>query len=615
MGEKIVEIQTNEQVRMKFIEHLIDDITALEQLLKANRFEDDIVRIGAEQEICLIDKDYQPAPINLKLLEALNDKQFTTELATYNIELNLEPLKLHTNCFSEVNHQLNTFLDSVRQKANKLGADILLAGILPTIGKKEVDLSYLTPIARYIALNEILTHTKGSNFDLKIRGADELFLKHDSVMFEACNTSFQLHLQIPSHDFISSYNWAQAIAGPVLAVCCNSPLLMGRELWKETRIALFQQSLDTRKTSNALVDQAPRVGFGDEWETGCVANMYKKSISTHNVLLIKEIEEYSTKLIAEDKIPKLPALQLHNGTVYRWNRPCYGVGGGKPHLRIENRYIPSGPTVVDQIANFAFWVGLMVGRPKKYDNMPEQMDFKVAKTNFIKAARTGKETLFLWDGQEYSAKKLVLHKLLPIAHLGLQKFGVDDAEREHFLEIIEQRVKGRTGDQWQIQNYRKLRSTFKTRAALKALTKAIVEKQKTGLPVHQWEDVKIEETEKNEVIVKDIMSTRLFKLQEHDYLSMAKAIMKWNAINHMPIENVKGDLVGLLTTNYLQEKDLMVDTVDYKVSEVMLKNPITIDAEASIAEAEKLFSSHEIGCLPVCKDGLVIGILSTKDLD
>ncbi len=615
MGEMIQNSTKDTTERMAFVQHLIDDVKALELLLERGLFEDDIVRIGAEQELCLIDSDYRPYGVNLKLLEAINEGHFTTELASYNIEINLDPFELKGDCFSRVENQLRSYLQLAAEKAKTFDAKLLLAGILPTIGKKEVGLDYLTPIPRYFALNDMLKANKGGDFNLKIRGVDELFLKHDSVMFEACNTSFQLHLQIPSIDFIQSYNWSQAIAGPVLSVCCNSPMLMGRELWKESRIALFQQSLDTRKTSSALRNQTPRVGFGDHWEKGNVADIFKQDISKHRILLTKPIEENSLDKLQNGEIPKLPALCLHNGTVYRWNRACYGVGGGKPHLRIENRYIPSGPSVLDEMANFAFWIGLMKGRPKQFDDMPSQMDFKAAKTNFIKAARSGKETLFSWCGETYSAKKLILNKLLPIAYKGLHKCGVDDEDVERLLGIIEARTKGRTGEQWQVANIRELKKRFKTDKSLVLLTKKMVENQNKHLPIHAWEDIHLDKVTRRPRLVKELMTTHLIKLNEDDYLSMAKAIMEWNEIHHIPVENDKGDLAGLLTWNYLESLEEEVDFESTAVSAVMIKEVITISPEAELSEALAQLEVHEIGCLPVILNDTLVGILSKTDFN
>ncbi len=614
MGEMITKTKADIEERMAFVQHLINDVKALELLLQNDQFENDIVRIGAEQELCLIDEHSRPFGINLKLLETINDPHFTTELANYNIEINLDPYELTGNCFTKVETQLLELLEKAGNKIKALNGNLLLTGILPTISKKEVGIDHLTPIPRYFALNDMLKTYKGDDFSLKIRGVDELFLKHDCVMFEACNTSFQLHLQIPSDDFVKSYNWAQAIAGPVLSVCCNSPMLMGRELWKETRIALFQQSLDTRKTAFSLKNQTPRVGFGDHWETGSVAEIFKQDISKHRVLLTKPITEDALEQLKDGKIPELHALRLHNGTVYRWNRPCYGIGNGKPHLRIENRYIPSGPSVADEMANFAFWIGLMKGRPKKYDNMPDVMDFKVAKTNFIKAARSGKETLFHWEGEPFSAKKLITNKLLPIAYEGLHSVGVNKEDTERLLGIIEQRTRGRAGEQWQVNNFRALKKRFKTDKSLVLLTKAIEENQRSGHPVHKWPDIAIEKITRQPQLVKEIMTTHLLRLQEDDYVNMAEAIMEWNNIHHVPVENEQGELTGLLTWSYLQSKAQEVDFAKTKVAEIMIKEVITISPIAEISEAKKLMADKGIGCLPVCEQNTMVGIISKTDL-
>ncbi|SFR39703.1 CBS domain-containing protein [Robiginitalea myxolifaciens] len=614
MGEKLLHEKTSLDDKREFVRHLLDDVHALEYLLENGLFEDDVVRIGAEQEICLVDSNFQPAPVNMELLDMLGDDHFTTELASYNIELNLDPLAFTGECLSKTESLLKSNMAVVRKKAAMLKTAPLLAGILPTIGKREVGQDFLTPIPRYFALNNRLKSDKGGDFSLKIRGADEFFLDHDTVMFEACNTSFQLHLQIPSKDFIASYNWAQAISGPVLSVSCNSPLLMGRELWKETRIALFQQSLDTRKSSYALVDQSPRVGFGEQWETGTLADIFKRSISTHNILLTKDIATGSLEQIGAGEAPGLDALRLHNGTVYRWNRPCYGVGGGKPHLRIENRYIPAGPSIPDQVANFAFWIGLMAGRPAKFDDMASQMDFKAAKSNFIKAARYGKESLFSWCGELMPAKKLLRNHLLPIAHLGLQKRGISDADREHYLGIIEKRLSGSSPDQWQIRNYRKLLSETKTGPALKALTRAMIENQTTGKSLQEWPEITSTALGEQGMQIKDLMSTRLIKAAPEDFLNMAEALMQWNDIHHLPIENKNGELVGLLSWSMLEDLRDSYSFSTTTVGEVMIENPVSVSPETTLEEVRRLIDTHQIGCLPVCSQGVLIGILSKRDL-
>ncbi|KQC30082.1 CBS domain-containing protein [Flagellimonas eckloniae] len=614
MGENICKSKFDQNERKAFVEHLIDDIKALELLLEQNLIEDDVIRIGAEQEICLVDDNYRPSGKSLELLGTIDDSHFTTELASFNLEINLDPFELEKNCFSKVEKQLTEMLNKAKTEAKKLGINIVLTGILPTLSKNELGIDFMTPVPRYYKLNEILSSWRGEHFTLKIKGVDELTIRHDSVLFEACNTSFQLHLQVTPKDFVKSYNWAQAIAGPVLGISCNSPLLMGRELWKETRIALFQQSLDTRKWTYALKEQFARVGFGNQWQKKSVVEIFKEDISTHRIVLTKPIGQSSLQLMDNGKIPKLEALNLYNGTVYRWNRPCYGVGNGKPHLRIENRYIPSGPTIIDEIANFAFWVGLMVGRPKKYDDMPSIMHFKEAKLNFIKSARTGRQTVISWLGKPITLKKLVLKELLPIAYEGLKKFDIDKVDIDRLLGVIEARTNNGTGAEWQIRNCRELRKHMKLDSTLLELTKAISINQEKNIPVHEWPSIK--KTNKATTSfhwVAQIMSTKLMKLYEDDYVSLALAIMKWNNIHHIPVENNKGELVGLLTWSHIESLEKNKGKEESKVSEIMIKKVITVRPRTKIETAKRLMKEYQIGCLPVCVGSNMVGILSKVD--
>ncbi|WP_437397303.1 CBS domain-containing protein [Flagellimonas lutimaris] len=614
MGEHIKKSSFSEKERKVFVQNLIDDIQALESMIKEGLIEDDIVRIGAEQEMCLIKDDYRPSPNSLDVLKDVDDSHFTTEFAKYNIEANLDPYTLEKGCFTDMEQQLRQLLGKVKKSADNHNAKVILTGILPTISKGELGMDFMTPIPRYYRINEVLKTWRGDDFTVRIKGADELSLHHDSVLFEACNTSFQLHLQIPPDDFIKSYNWAQAISGPVLGVCCNSPLLLGKELWRETRIALFQQSLDTRIWTKAVKEQVARVGFGESWQKDSVAEIFKKDISTHRILLTKPIENNSLDLLRQGKIPKLEALSLFNSTVYRWNRPCYGVGNGKPHLRIENRYIPSGPTVIDEMANFAFWVGLMAGRPKKYDDMSGIMDFKMAKLNFIRAAMSGRHTVFSWMDKTMTVKKIIKEELLPIAYNGLRKFNIDEDDINRLLGIIEARIKNGTGAEWQIKNFRELKKQMKQDSAIVQLTKAMYNNQETEVPVHQWKPIKgMAKTKESFHWVRQIMSTKLLKLYEDDYANLAIAIMQWNNIHHIPVENGKGELVGLLTWSHI-EKFEKLDKKEARVSDIMVKDVITVAPRTEIETAKKMMEEHQIGCLPVCVDTHTVGIISKVDL-
>lgn len=474
----------------------------------------------------------------------------------------------------------------------------------------------MTRSPRYAELNRMMRELRGGDFEMRIRGVDELSVKHDSVLFEACNTSFQIHLRIDPVEFSEHYNWSQAIAGPILSVCNNSPLLLGRELWSETRIALFQQSIDTRNSSYSLRDQQTRVTFGNSWGNGSIADLYKNDIAQFKILLAKEIDSDSLKELSEGNIPKLRALSLHNSTIYQWNRPCYGVGRGKPHIRIENRYIPSGPIVIDEIANFAFWAGIMKGRPKKFDDMMSQMDFRDAKANFIKAARTGKESLLKWNEEMISARDLIQKEFLPIAHTGLKKVGIANEDIERYLSIIDQRASTQTGAQWKIRNYRKLCSEVKPDKALRALTETMYANQSKDIPVHEWNDIDVTpEPQKKAKNIRHVMSTQLFTVNENDLADLATHIMKWKNVHHVPVEDDSGNLCGLLTWTHMK-KFLANETHDAKslVRDIMVKEPTVVCLDTTIKEAIKTMKTNEFGCLPVIQNDELIGIVTIPDV-
>ncbi|GAA4278285.1 CBS domain-containing protein [Aquimarina mytili] len=616
MGEHNVKGQVDKKSRARFIEHLLDDIEALEIMLEEGLIEDDIIRIGAEQEFCLVNNHWRPAKNSEEILKRINDTHFTTELARYNLEINLDPLELKKDCFSKVEKQLNNLLTKAKITSREFDTKVLLTGILPTIRKRHLELAYMTPNPRYQMLNEILRAQRGTDFELHIRGVDELNIHHKNVLFEACNTSFQMHLQIPPQDFVSSYNWAQAISAPVLGVSANSPLLFGRELWSETRIALFRQSMDIRSASNALKDRRARVTFSNQWASGSVLEIFKNDIALHKVVLSRDISKNSLSEIKKGIIPKLQALNLHNGTVYRWNRPCYGISEGKPHVRIENRYIPSGPTILDEVSNFAFWAGLMIGRPSKFDNMPANMDFRDAKGNFIKAARMGKDSILRWMNKSISVQDLILHELLPIAYTGLKKANIDNNDIERLLKVIENRTKGNTPNEWAVKNYRFLKKSMKKDNALRALTKTIYQNQQNRFPGHDWPTIKsIPEILDDTSLVGHIMSTNLFTVDEYDLASLATSIMKWKKIHHVPVESESGKLSGLLTWNHVKKIQDQEKINDQRiVSDIMVKKVVTVQPKTNIKQAIDLMKMHEIGCLPVVQEQDLVGIITIKDV-
>ena len=614
MGHLDVKQLKSPKDKALYIHHLIKDLEALDIMLEKGLIEKNPIRIGAEQEFCLTQKDFSPNNNSIDILEAINDEHFTTEIGKYNLEINSDPLELKANCFSQLHLQIKGLLEKALKEARLKDSKIVLTGILPTLRLKHISEKYMTEKPRYLILNNALKSSRNEHFYIHIKGIDELNLIHDSVMLEACNTSFQTHLQINPDEFVDKYNWAQAISGPVLAISANSPILFGRELWAESRIALFTQSIDTRRNSFIFNEKQSRVSFGENWEHGTVTDIFRDHISRFRSLLTSDEHDDSLDKLEKGEIPKLRALQLHNGTVYKWNRVCYGVGGGKPHLRIECRYIPSGPTLTDEIANMVFWVGLMLGQPESYKNVHNKMNFKDIKNNFFKAARTGMDTQFRWEDKLVTAKKLILEKFLPIAQNGLQKANISDEDINKYLSIIRRRTEKHNGSQWIVNNYRNLQKTKTNFEALQNITAYMYKHQLEAKTVDEWELFNPDKNLKIDVsrIVKHNMNTKMLLVDEKDSLELVSNIMKWKNIHHIPVINKKKELTGLLTWTdliKLGNKDLHLC-----VRDVMTKKLITTSQEAPLEEAKKLMKKHNINCLPVVRKKELLGILTSSDI-
>jgi CBS domain-containing protein len=452
---------------------------------------------------------------------------------------------------------------------------------------------------------------------------DELLMKADSSLLEACNTGLQVYLQVGPEEFVSKYNIAQLVTAPVLAATVGSPILFGKRLWSETRIALFQQSVDTRTVGDHLRESSPRVTFGNKWVDESILEIFQEDTARYRVMLSSEVTEDVEKLLDEGTPPALRALQVHNGTVYRWNRPCYGITDGKAHLRIENRVCPSGPTVTDEVANSAFWLGLMKKMEDYHPNVSEEMDFDDARMNFVAASKMGLDTKFRWfDDQRINAVELITEELLPIAREGLQKVNIDESDIDEYLGIIEQRVNvGQTPSHWMINNYSALMKEHDSKEqTLAAITTAMIKNQKKGEPVHKWGRVRMEDLEHwepSKLIVEEFMTTDLFTVQKDDILEFVANLMDWRRIQYVPVEDDKKHLVGLVTMrmifNAYSQAVNHDEDVDKSVEEIMIKNPITIHPEASIMEAMDIMASQKIGCLPVVKNNRLVGIITEQN--
>jgi len=612
---------TSENSVRVFTKALLKDLQALERMLKEGLIESGVRRFGCEQEMFLVNQAWRPAPVAMEVLDRLEGEAFTTELARFNLEMNIAPMMLGGGCFSALQVNIEELLDMVRDAASGVGADVVLAGILPTLGKSDLTLDNITPMPRYYALNDRLTRMRGGAYRLQLEGHDELQIEHDSVMLEACNSSCQVHLQVDAADFAAMYNVAQAMTGPVLAAAVNSPVLFGKRLWAETRIALFRQSVDTRSTSVHLREFSSRVRFGDRWVKESVTELFEEDIAQFRVLLALDTVEDPFEQLAAGDIPRLQALQLHNGTVYRWNRPCYGISDGKPHLRIECRVLPAGPTVLDEVANAAFWIGVVLGAKSQYGDITERLSFDDVKYNFLTAARQGLNAGFHWvDGQRVSAPELILETLIPLARAGLESH-IDRAEIDKYLGVIHDRVESRgTGSDWVIRSLSEMKERGTRSERMTALTAAIASRQRERKPCHEWALARLEEAggwTRNYVKVEHYMTTQLFTVQEDELLEMVAFLMERKQIRHVPVEDDQHRLVGLVSyrsiLRMVADMGTDGDKATTPVKMIMEKDPVCVTPETSTLEAIDLMRTKGVSCLPVLKGEKLVGLVTEAD--
>jgi CBS domain-containing protein/gamma-glutamylcysteine synthetase len=603
----------------EFTSALLADVRALERMIAENRFETDVRRIGAEQEMFLIDDAWRPARGVLSLLERLGDSHYTTELGQFQIEANCDAQVFSGDGLARMHAQLDDLVDRARAAAGELGMGVVLMGILPTMRKSDLGLDNMVPSARYMQLNNIITGLRGGKFQFSIKGLDELIVDHDSVMLEACNSSFQVHLQVTPAEFARFYNIAQVLAGPIMAVSANSPIVFGRRLWAETRIALFRQAVDSRTQSNHMRETEARVSFGTRWVKQSVAEIFKEDIARFRALVGTDLDEDPQALLDRGEIPQLKALRLHNGTIYRWNRACYGITDGKPHLRIENRVIPAGPSTLDEIANAAFWCGMMIEYGAREEDITRRIDFDQAGANFYTAAREGVGSHFVWlDQTDISARDLVLGHLLPLAQAGLRRQGLAEADITKYLSVVEERVStARTGARWQLSSWNSLRDRSTPVERANALVAATVQRQISGRPVSEWERARLDEANTsrgNYARVENYMTTDLFTVQADDAIEMVANLMIWERIRHVPVEDAEHRLVGVVTHRAVLRFVLGGGSTHKRpVADIMKCDVTTVTPETPTVEALRLMRRLRLGCLPVVHDERLVGIVTEED--
>ena len=621
MGDKKVSIESDESRMRQFTKAVLNDLQALDEMLKGGQLEENALRIGAEQELFLVDSAMHPAPLVLEILENAKDERLTTEIGKFNIEANLTPLEFSGDCLHRLETELNELVGIVKQSARQFNSDAVLCGILPTIQLSDLVEANLTPNPRYTELNRVLTQLHGNERLIHIKGLDEIRLHLKDTFIEFSNTSFQVHLQVPIKDFVKYYNWAQAITAPVLASAVNSPLLLGHRLWQETRLALFQHAVDERSHTHHERNRPARVSFGRDWVANSILEVFREDVSRFRIILTRELEENSLESLKAGKIPRLDAWRMHNGTIWRWNRACYGVMNGKPSLRIEARFLPSGPTVLDEMANAAFFLGLMIALPEEFGDVTELMSFDDVKTNFFSAARFGLKSQIAWLGGEcFRAKNLILDELLPKARHGLRTVGIDSADIEKYLGVLEERVSAeKTGASWMLESLSKMDKRAKQNVRMRSLTAAMIANQETGKPLHLWNLAEISQKSDwidNYKTVEQFMATDLFTVRPEDVLDLAANLMHWKRVRHIPVEDDEGKLVGIVSHRDLLELFALGKTegaAEIVVRDIMKTDLITVPPDFSSLEALNLMRDKNIGCLPVVKYERLVGLITAYD--
>jgi len=476
MGQEITSARFNKRDFSRFARHLADETALLQEWFAGHAFSSRRAIGGFELEAWLVERQKGvPAPINEEYLALLGDSAlYSPELSRFNVELNSTPQLLQGDALQQMQRELEINWARCREVAWQLDADLVMIGILPTLRESMLTLDNMSRMERYRALNEqVLRLRQGRPLELDIHGEEHLQTLHGDVMLEAATTSFQIHLQVAEEEAARFYNAMQILSAPMVAISANSPLLFGKRLWQETRIPLFEQAVAVGGIAGGAFGPLRRVSFGSGYVRQSLMEVFTENAEHFPQLLPVELA---------GEAEQMNHLRLHNGTIWRWNRPLIGFDDdGTPHLRIEHRVIPAGPTVIDSIANAAFFFGLAVMLAEQEEPPEQQLEFFHTRDNFYAAARYGFNAQVTWlDGRSGRIVEL-LQQLVPLARQGLERLGCESQLSEYYLEIINQRLQSRqTGADWQ------LRYLERHGQDMGALVDAYRDGQNSGIPVHEW---------------------------------------------------------------------------------------------------------------------------------
>ncbi|SEE20378.1 glutamate-cysteine ligase family protein [Streptomyces sp. TLI_105] len=489
MGRDVPALTFTRDDRRRFRDRTRASLDVLARMLREARFDVDWPRVGLEIELNLVDETARPAMRGSEVLGAIADPAWSSELGRFNLEINIPPRRLTEGGPDTWEEEIRNALNHAEEKAAAIGAHLVMIGTLPTLEREDVNRDALSENPRYHLLNDQIFAARGEDLLIEIDGVERLRTYADTITPEAACTSTQFHLQVAPEQFAAYWNAAQAIAGVQVALAANSPFLFGKELWSETRIPLFEQTTDTRPDEIKVQGVRPRVWFGERWITS-VFDLFEENTRYFPALLPLCEDEDPEETLDRGEIPHLAELTLHNGTVYRWNRPVYAVVDGVPHLRVENRVLPAGPTVADAMSNGAFYYGLVRALVDEDRPVWTRMSFAAAEENLHTAARRGIDAELFWPGTgQVPVTELVLRRLLPLAHRGLEALGLDAQWREPLLGIVEQRcVATRNGAVWQAEMFHHLHDIahLDRPAALRRMTSQYIDFMHLNAPAHTW---------------------------------------------------------------------------------------------------------------------------------
>jgi len=474
MGQEINVVHFSKQDFIQFHQRLCEETELLKQFFVNNRFADTQMVSGFELEAWLMDQQFNPSAQNAAFIERFASPMVSPELASFNVEFNYTPQVLTGPALSKLHSEMQQLWEKGNHTAHDMDCHLAMIGILPTVHQSDLSMAHISAMKRYAALNEqVLRLRKGKPLQLNIHGVEILRAEHHDVMLESATTSFQIHLQVPLDIAMRAYNASIVLSAPMVAVTANSPFLFGKNLWAETRIPLFEQSVEVGGYGGVAHGPLRRVTFGSGYVRKSILEIFVENLEHYPVLLPTLIDEPQEQFCN---------LRLHNGTLWRWNRPLIGIDNGKHHLRIEHRVVPAGPSIIDSIANAALYYGL-AHYYSHCEIAPEiQLPFEIARDNFYHAAQHGLDASLIWtDGKKHSVQQLILHRLLPLAYQGLNALSIDEADAKKYLGVIESRATNNcNGAAWQRA------FVAKHGADMPALIKAYVERQNSGDPVHEW---------------------------------------------------------------------------------------------------------------------------------